>query len=100
METLLCPDSLHGQRAFLAARLGIHVTGGLSLCWAEPLSAMTHCLPDPVTTPPPDHGRPGDNHARPGWPMPLVWRREHGSECGQLLGLIDAAKPKLSLNAI
>ena len=49
---------------------------------------------------PPDHGRPGDNHARPGWPMPLVWRREHGSECGQLLGLIDAAKPKLSLNAI
>lgn len=35
-----------------AASLGIHVTNGLSIRWVQPLSAITHCQPGPVTTPP------------------------------------------------
>lgn len=47
-----------GQQT-MAADLGIHVTGDLGVIRVQPLSAITSCLPGPVTTPPPDHGRLG-----------------------------------------
>ncbi len=52
----------------LAESLGIHVTGGLQAPRAEPLSAMTDCLSNPVTTPPGSGSTGGSNHAGPDWP--------------------------------
>jgi uncharacterized protein YecT (DUF1311 family) len=49
--------STMGQRP-MAASFGNHVTGDLGRIRIQPLSAITSCLPGPVTTPP-DHGRLG-----------------------------------------
>jgi len=48
-----------------AADLGIHVTGDLGLLRIQPLSAITSCLPGPVTTPPGSWTTGGRNHAGP-----------------------------------
>jgi hypothetical protein len=51
-----------GQQT-MAASLGIHVTGDLGMNRIEPLSAITSCLPGPVTTPPGSWTTGGSNHA-------------------------------------
>ncbi len=60
-----------GQQT-MAASLGIHVTGDLGMNRVEPLSAITSCLPGPVTTPPGSWTTGGSNHAGPSWPTPSL----------------------------
>ena len=66
-----------------AADLGIHVTGDLGMNRVQPLSAITSCLPGPVTTPP-DHGRLGAGimPGLAGQPQ-ITWGQEQGNGGGQ-----------------
>ena len=71
----------------MAESLGIHVTGGLlKISLAEPLLAMTHCLPDPVTTPPGSWLTGGSNHAGSDWPN--LYCRGRNIVTGHLLPIL------------
>jgi hypothetical protein len=86
-----------GQRT-RAAGLGIHVTDDLGLHRVQPLSAITSCLPGPLTTPP-DRGRLGAGiiPGLAGQPQ-STWGHEQGN--GEPTQLIAGGPTKKALLAI